>query len=69
MHVPLIFDRLIHAVKAVARHAPYPGKGEAVELRLPAIVTRIQGDGLALTFGRYDDQAYTDLANLLYAAK
>ncbi|GEM_PF-2200885 len=38
-----------------------------IEQRLAATVTRIEPDGAALTFGRYDDQTYTDLANLLYA--
>jgi hypothetical protein len=38
-----------------------------IEQRLGATVTRIAPDGAALTFGRYDDQTYTDLANLLYA--
>ncbi len=47
----------------------YRYKDEPVELRLPATVTRVQDDGLGLTFGRYDDQAYTYLANLLYVAK
>ncbi len=45
----------------------YRHKDKTVEQRLAATVTRIEADGAALTFDRYDDQAYTDLANLLYA--
>ncbi|HKQ30525.1 MAG TPA: PilZ domain-containing protein [Burkholderiales bacterium] len=45
----------------------YHYKGRDVELRLPATVRRVVGQGMALRFGYYDDQAYTDLANLLYA--
>jgi hypothetical protein len=45
----------------------YDYKDRKVELRLPATVARIEGRGMALRFGYYDDQAYTDLANLLYA--
>jgi hypothetical protein len=42
-------------------------KDRQMELRLPATVARIDGRGMALRFGYYDDQTYTDLANLLYA--
>lgn len=45
----------------------YHYKDRDVELRLPATVARIVGRGMALRFGYYDDQTYTDLANLLYA--
>lgn len=40
----------------------------AVEHRLPARVERIESDGVALRFGQFDDQAYTDLVRMLYAA-
>lgn len=43
-------------------------QGRPIEHRLPATVTRTEGKGMALTFGQYDDQAYTDIANLLYAS-
>ncbi len=45
----------------------YRYEGKSVEHRLPAIVTRIEDKGAGLTFGRYDDQTYTDLVKLLYA--
>jgi hypothetical protein len=45
----------------------YRYKDRDMELRLPATVSRIVGHGMALHFGYYDDQTYTDLANLLYA--
>lgn len=45
----------------------YNYKGERVELRLPATVERVEGKGMALRFGPYDDQTYTNLTNLLYA--
>ena len=46
----------------------YRYKNKSLENRIPATVTRTAPDGAALTFGHYDDQTYTDLANLLYAA-
>lgn len=45
----------------------YRHRDEPVELRLPATVARIVAGGVALTFGSYDDDSYTHLANLLYA--
>jgi hypothetical protein len=39
-----------------------------VEHRLPAQVERVAPDGVALRFGGYDDQAYSDLVHLLYAS-
>jgi hypothetical protein len=42
-------------------------KGERLELRLPATVERVEGKGMAVRFGYYDDDAYTHLTNLLYA--
>jgi len=39
----------------------------SIEHRLPATAIRIQHNGVALKFGHYDDNAYTDLINLLYA--
>lgn len=44
----------------------YRYKGEPVELRMPARVVRLAKDGAALAFGRYDDETYTRLVNLLY---
>ncbi len=40
--------------------------GRQVEHSLPATVIRIQGNGIALAFGRYDDETYSDLVNVLY---
>ena len=45
----------------------YRYKGKSIEHRLPATVTRVEPRGMALTFGHYDDETYTDLTNLLYA--
>lgn len=45
----------------------YLYKGEPIELRLPATVTRATPGGAALRFGKYDDATYTNLVNLLYA--
>ena len=51
-------------VEAVLR---YRAKGKMLEHRLPADVVRVDRDGVALKFGRYDDDTYTELVNLLYA--
>jgi hypothetical protein len=51
-------------VEMVLRYALH---GATFEHRLPATVTRLEGAGMALTFGAYDDDTYTALANLLYA--
>lgn len=40
--------------------------GQPVEHRLPATIIRIQRNGVALAFGRYDDETYSDLVSLLY---
>lgn len=52
------------AVEFVLR-ADYHGR--ALEHRLAAVATRVTPEGAAFEFGAYDDAAYTDLANLLYA--
>lgn len=46
----------------------YRYQGRPIELRLSATVKRIEPDGVALQFGKYDDITYTDLVNLLYVA-
>ena len=61
MHVPLIFDRLLHAVKVVARHAPYPGKHEALELCMEDV------DGL-YEAGRIDAAQWKELRDVLQEA-
>jgi hypothetical protein len=61
MHVSLIFDRLLHAVKAVARHAPYPGKDEAMELCMEDV------DGLYES-GRIDAAQWQELRDVLQEA-
>jgi hypothetical protein len=38
-----------------------------LEHRFPAKILRVTPDGVAVEFGKYDDAAYTDLTNLLYA--
>lgn len=43
-------------------------QGDIMERRIPAIVARLQSKGVGLKFEHYDDQTYTDLVNLLYAA-
>ena len=45
----------------------YRYKDRHIEHRLPAQVVRVTPDGVALRFGDYDDDAYTDLVDLLYA--
>lgn len=52
------------AVEFVLR-ADYHGR--ELEHRLAAVATRVTPEGAAFEFGAYDDAAYTDLANLLYA--
>lgn len=42
-------------------------KGVLKEHRLPATVIRVEDEGVALHFGKYDDDAYTDLINLMNA--
>ena len=39
----------------------------AQELRLPALVVRVDDVGAALSFGEFEDSAYTALVNLLYS--
>ncbi len=51
------------AVEFVLR---YYAKGDPVEIRLPATAIRVQESGVALKFGHYDDETYTQLVNLLY---
>ena len=46
----------------------YRYEDQPKELRLPATIKRVSEDGVASEFGGYDDSAYTDLVNLLYAA-
>ena len=41
-------------------------QGRQIERLIPAEVVRIHPDGIGLKFGRYSDQTYTDLVNLLY---
>lgn len=45
----------------------YRYQKQSFEHRIPGTVTRTAPDGIAVAFGRYDDQTYTDLANLLFA--
>lgn len=40
---------------------------QARELRIPASVVRVDDAGAALSFGSFDDSAYTALVNLLYS--
>ena len=46
----------------------YRYEDQPKELRLPATIKRVSEHGVAIEFGGYDDSAYTDLVNLLYAA-
>ena len=39
-----------------------------IEHRLPATIVRLKPKGVGLKFDAYDNQTYTDLVNLLYAA-
>ena len=39
-----------------------------IEHRIPATIARLQAKGIGLKFEAYDNQTYTDLVNLLYAA-
>ena len=43
-------------------------RDEYILYRLPAQVVRMDGNGVALRFSRYDYRAYTALVNLLYSA-
>ena len=43
----------------------YSYRGAPHEHRLPASVVRSGSDGLAFRFGKYDDDVYTGLVNLL----
>jgi hypothetical protein len=53
------------AVEVVLR---WRGKNGEQALRLPASVVRVEPDGVALRFGRYDSVAYTALIDLVYNA-
>lgn len=75
---PELFRRLAHAQpqsrRGLAREDQRAGRagirlryrGEPLELRLPARVVRLTAEGAAVRFGRYDDETYTQLVNLLY---
>lgn len=39
-----------------------------IEHRIPATIVRLQSRGVGMKFEAYDNQTYTDLVNLLYAA-
>jgi hypothetical protein len=41
-------------------------KGEPSELRMSATIVRLEQNGVALRFGRYDSVVYTDLISLIY---
>ena len=41
-------------------------QGHQIEHLIPAVVVRIQPQGVGLKFDRYSEKAYTDLVNLLY---
>ena len=41
-------------------------KGPSWELRVPATVTRLEREGVALRFGRYDSVVYTELIDVIY---
>ncbi len=43
-------------------------QGKQIERRIPATIVRLQSQGIGLKFEAYDNQTYTDLVNLLYAA-
>ena len=43
-------------------------QGKQIEHRIPATIVRLQSEGVGLKFKDYDNQTYTDLVNLLYAA-
>lgn len=43
-------------------------QGKQIEHKIPARIVRLQSEGVGLKFEDYDDQTYTDLVNLLYAA-
>lgn len=47
---------------------PYRRKGSSFELRIPATVVRREQDKVALRFGRYDSDLYTELIELIYSA-
>ncbi len=39
-----------------------------IEHRIPATIVRLKSKGVGMKFEAYDNQTYTDLVNLLYAA-
>ena len=43
-------------------------QGKQIEHRIPSTIARLQSTGVGLKFGTYENQTYTDLVNLLYAA-
>lgn len=44
----------------------YHGKDRPLELRIPATVVRLEREGVALRFGRYNSVVYTDLIEVIY---
>jgi hypothetical protein len=45
---------------------PCRRRGESLKLRMPATIVRLEQNGVALRFGRYDSDVYTDLIALIY---
>ena len=58
----LVPGTMVEAVLALKEHDQYDLH------RLPADVVRVDKNGVALRFRRYDDKAYTALVNLLYSS-
>ena len=44
----------------------YHRNDRPLELRIPATVVRLERDGVALRFGRYNSVVYTDLIEVIY---
>lgn len=58
---------ILHGGDSVEVILSFDAKGQQAEHSISAEVVRVQQEGVALRFGKYDDRTYTDLVNFLYA--
>ncbi len=58
---------ILHGGDSVEVILSFDVKGQQADHSISAEVVRVQHEGVALKFGKYSDQTYTDLVNFLYA--
>lgn len=63
-----VADERLHPGMVVQVGFPFLFAGMPIERRLAAQVVRVEPDGVALRFNKYNPEFYSDLISLLYAA-